>query len=826
MNKMILKRINRFVVLVFITILLLSNQTIVDALNYGIESCVDVTHSSLAGYGFGNYENECSRYQTFINGNYKFMESVDLKIRKAFGSDQTDVLVMLCEAENGRPKPYTVVARANIPASLVRYDWTVIKAPLKYDKLVPYKEYAILLSQDYRRSARYEWAVGHVDNRFGFGKGDYYSTTFTDESYVGDGWMKVWGHNYGNITEITHTRELGNGFGNNVDEVKRYQTFIVAGKQQSLTGVNFRLRKVFGTTQSDIKVELYKALNKKPYGSVLASSTIPASSIRDYWTWAYSDLSYMSLDFRGEYAIVLSQISPQPARYEWAVGHVSSDVSFGKFNNYSWTDESGLGDGYMKLSLTTDNTIIDQTSDDTPANSFGSHYDQIKRFQTFLVEGQNQESITGIDLKLRKVNGYSQSDVVVHLYDIKDRMPVGTPLASSTIDSAAIGSSWTEVHASLKYSGLVRGKEYAIVLSQDKPQAACYEWSKDFVNKGYRFGKWNGNSWIDESGIGSAWMRIYTGARSAMIDQSNNSVWGYGFGNTYNEVKRYQTFYYSSGTTRQINGVELKLRKAFGTGQSDVVVELYHMYNGLPSGSPLASATIPAACISTDWTIVNAPLVYRIIYPNTVYIIVLSQKTPQTARYEWATSQVSQTLDFGKSNGYVWTNESGLGDGWMRIWTGPVERAASSTHSSLTGCGFGNTYNEISRYQTFKVPYTYTHVKGIELKLKKIYGQNQGDVIVELYETDVNHMPSKKLAISVIPASQIKNDWTIVRADFEVSLSSARSYALVLSQRAPKTARYEWAVGYVNNLIQFGKWNGSAWVNESGAGDGWMKVWY
>ncbi|HOV27740.1 MAG TPA: hypothetical protein PK566_15455 [Pseudobacteroides sp.] len=238
-----------------------------------------------------------------------------------------------------------------------------------------------------------------MDSRYKFGKRGT-DWIYIDESGLGDGWMKVWCHNDLNITDLSHNNLQGNGFGNSYDEIKRYQTFFVSGKHNTIWSIDLKLRKVVGSTQSDIKVELYKASNKVPTGSALASAIIPASKIYSSWTLVSVPLQYTALDFKGEYAIVLSQTTPQASRYEWAVGHVSSDTSFGKWTGYTWVNESSLGDGYLKVNLSTDfDTIIDQTNDGESANGFGNTFDEIKRFQTFIVDSYIQK-ITGVDLML------------------------------------------------------------------------------------------------------------------------------------------------------------------------------------------------------------------------------------------------------------------------------------------------------------------------------------------------------------------------------------------------------------------------------------------
>ena len=110
----------------------------------------------------------------------------------------------------------------------------------------------------------------------------------------------------------------------------------------------------------------------------------------------------------------------------------------------------------------------------------------------------------------------------------------------------------------------------------------------------------------------------------------------------------------------------MKIRKAFGTGQSDVIVELYNTQNFLPVGSPLVTAIVESSSIGQDWTAVNVPIASSTF--SAPFAVVLGQRTPMQARYEWAAKEVNSAFHFGKWNGSNWVDESGLGDGWTKVW--------------------------------------------------------------------------------------------------------------------------------------------------------------
>jgi hypothetical protein len=166
-------------------------------------------------------------------------------------------------------------------------------------------------------------------------------------------------------------------------------------------------------------------------------------------------------------------------------------------------------------------------------------------------------------------------------------------------------------------------------------------------------------------------------ADPSTIDISNPGTTGYTFGQGADQVKRWQTFI--AGQNPKITGVDVKIHKQGGSGQSNVTVELFATSNNLPAGPMLASATIPAGSVNIYWTVVNAPLTYNGIVNGTKYAVVLGQVTPGADNYEWCTAEVNSNLQYGKWNGSSWVDESSLGDGWAKIYT-----SASSSTSTPT----------------------------------------------------------------------------------------------------------------------------------------------
>ena len=152
--------------------------------------------------------------------------------------------------------------------------------------------------------------------------------------------------------------------------------------------------------------------------------------------------------------------------------------------------------------------MIDGSHAGLTGHGFGLQYDQRKRWQSFLAQGQ--PNLFEVDLKLRKVQGSTRSDVTVELYPLVSGKPGTTALASATISSALLNTqTFTVVAAPLRYTGLVSGTRYALVLGQVVPDLACYEWCVKPNDPQESFGKLQGG-WVDESALGDGWFKAWT----------------------------------------------------------------------------------------------------------------------------------------------------------------------------------------------------------------------------------------------------------------------------------------------------------------------------
>ncbi len=243
-------------------------------------------------------------------------------------------------------------------------------------------------------------------------------------------------------------------------------------------------------------------------------------------------------------------------------------------------------------------------------------------------------------------------------------VPPPPPETPSDVLATATGSfttllSWVAMEGATSYEAEADG----VVKSVGNQTSVLYKGLASSSTHSYRVRAIN-------SGGASEWSDLTTvttpeAPPTSEIDLSHNGTNGYTFGQTWDQVKRYQTFVADSYPT--LTGVEVKLRR--GGLPGDVTVELYETIDNKPTGNPLASATIAANSISDDGTIVRAPLKYSGLKYDTKYAIVLGQAAGGAGGiYEWLTEiDVNGNLNFGKYTGSEWADESHIGYGWLKL---------------------------------------------------------------------------------------------------------------------------------------------------------------
>ena len=153
---------------------------------------LDLSHDGTLGYTFGaNDDDQVKRFQTFIADTHQSIASIEVKIRKHNNDPYNNVSVKLYEMDHNH-FPSILLAISTIDTDSLGTSFTVVNAPLTYYGLTAWKSYAIVLGQTEGANfndSGYEWCTKGLSDNFYFGK--YNGNAWTDESFFGDGWLKV-----------------------------------------------------------------------------------------------------------------------------------------------------------------------------------------------------------------------------------------------------------------------------------------------------------------------------------------------------------------------------------------------------------------------------------------------------------------------------------------------------------------------------------------------------------------------------------------------------------------------------------------------------------
>jgi hypothetical protein len=150
------------------------------------------------------------------------------------------------------------------------------------------------------------------------------------------------------IVDLSHNGSGWNSFGEEVDEIKRFQTFITV--ETSIGKIQVKIRYLNNVKPNgDVIAEVFETNGNLPIGDALAQGKLPKKDV------VPSDVNEIILECSGlkvdkEYAIALDQEPRQNnVCYEWNNGvNLSGELQFGKFTG-TWVDESFLGDGWLKV---------------------------------------------------------------------------------------------------------------------------------------------------------------------------------------------------------------------------------------------------------------------------------------------------------------------------------------------------------------------------------------------------------------------------------------------------------------------------------------------
>lgn len=237
--------------------------------------------------------------------------------------------------------------------------------------------------------------------------------------------------------------------------------------------------------------------------------------------------------------------------------------------------------------------------------------------------------------------------------------PAAPAGAAVSVNGASITVSWSPVNGAASYELEVDGNTSYVRTTNT---AYVHNGLAEGSSHTYRVRAKN------SAGV-SAWTGVLTASipqsASSVIDISHNGTTGFTFGEKTDQIRRWQTF--QANAKRKIAKVELKVRKF--DNPSNMTVSLYATKNGKPSGSSLATATVPSKSVSGDFAVVSVPLSYTGLKEGTTYAIVLGQsKNNDYANYEWCTAEVNPSLKSGKYSGGKWIDESSIGDGWLKVY--------------------------------------------------------------------------------------------------------------------------------------------------------------
>jgi len=261
---------------------------------------IDFGHKGESSYTFGQITNQVKRYQTFVAGVGTKINNIELKLKKQGSFDQNQLTVELYEVQNSKPTGNPLV-QSNIPSDqIIRDEMTLVEVPLTYDGLIQGKTYAIALGQETPMNGTFAWYAENTDSTAKFGK--WTGSEWVDESFIGDGWMRIYTNQteptevpiINNIIDLSHNGLGHYTFGQNTDQVKRYQTFM-ANEYNSLSGVDVKIKKFNGSNHDDVTVELYATTNGKPTGTALGTAIIPVASINNDMNEYYVDLGFTGL---------------------------------------------------------------------------------------------------------------------------------------------------------------------------------------------------------------------------------------------------------------------------------------------------------------------------------------------------------------------------------------------------------------------------------------------------------------------------------------------------------------------------------------------------
>jgi hypothetical protein len=310
-----------------------------------------VVNTSTAGsIDVGQFDGEQIVGQSFFANSSPTLTGARINLRKVGGNRQSDVTVSLQTMSNGLPSGIQLAA-TTVPARSVGRGFTTLTVPLKYDGLVPGRNYAIVVGQLHTSTdSYYQWATTGSGGPLRMASQSTNGWA-TRNSELGNAWLTL--DLQGSRTMSPDLSTSGTAsyyFGQPGDQVSRGQLFVDTGIT-TLRGVRVKVARVGGSGQSAMTLGLYATQNGAPTGNPLATTTVPASKIGLLDTIIDIPLAYKGMVPGATYAIVLGQQTPGSSHYSWTTSGSNGLFGFGKIQpDGSWRDESNLGDAWLQVS--------------------------------------------------------------------------------------------------------------------------------------------------------------------------------------------------------------------------------------------------------------------------------------------------------------------------------------------------------------------------------------------------------------------------------------------------------------------------------------------
>jgi hypothetical protein len=250
------------------------------------------------------------------------------------------------------------------------------------------------------------------------------------------------------VIDLSHDGILGNGFGNTTDEIKRWQTF-TANEYPVLTAVEVKLRKIGSGTFYPIRAELYETdTNGKPAGDPLAYGYIPPDWLDTAFQVVQTGLDYDGLIASRRYAIVLCGAKTDLAHYEWLDQvKVDADEYFGKYNGTSWVDESGRGNGWLKVHVAKARPAVSKIYLYTvPEKQYGTFADHFNGLNT-RVKVDAAAANRPLSLAGKRCHAFLSNDATDCIANLPTKFgfPKNVPIVSAVDGTTVIADNWEDL---------------------------------------------------------------------------------------------------------------------------------------------------------------------------------------------------------------------------------------------------------------------------------------------------------------------------------------------------------------------------------------------